>query len=76
MNPVVRAVLLSAVLAIGLGVIPAAAITGSFLATRAVSLAERKADLLTLAAVPKPNAGGFADGGVTHLVRVAQHNEG
>jgi hypothetical protein len=60
MNPIVRTLLLSAIVVIGLSVIPVAALTGSFLATHAVSAAVRKADLLTLAVAPKPDTGGFA----------------
>jgi len=65
MTPIVRAVLLGSAVAIGLSVIPVAAITGSFLATHAVSAAMHKArasapDFLTLAAAPQPNKDGFA----------------
>jgi len=65
MSPIVRIVLLGTAVAIALSVIPVAAITGSFLAERAVAEAVRKAramppDFLTLAAAPQPNVGGFA----------------
>jgi len=65
MTPIVRVALLGTAVAIGLSVIPVAAITGSLLAEHAVSTAMRNAhatapDFLTLAAAPQPNVDGFA----------------
>ena len=64
MTPIVRAALLATAVVIGLSAIPLTAVSGSFLATRAVAAAMRKAeakpDFLTLAAAPKPDASGVA----------------
>jgi hypothetical protein len=57
MTAIVRAVLLTAAVVIGLSAVPLTAVTGSFLATHAVAAAMRRAeatpDFLTLAAAPK-----------------------
>jgi hypothetical protein len=55
MTPITRVVLFGAVITVGLSVIPVAALSGSFLATHAVSAAMRKADVLALAAAPQPS---------------------
>jgi hypothetical protein len=54
MKPVLRTLLLAAAVAIGLSAIPVATVTGTLLATHAVSAAMRKANPLTLAAAPTP----------------------
>jgi hypothetical protein len=68
MKSFARALTLTAAVAIGLSVIPVAAVTGSYLATHAVSAAVRKADPLTLAAAPQRDSDGFA---VTTPIRTA-----
>lgn len=60
MTPVTRAVLLGIAAAVGLSIIPAAAVSGSFLATHAVSAAMRQSNFLTLAAAPQPSMARFA----------------
>jgi len=64
MTPIIRVALCGTAVAIGLSVIPVAALAGSLLAEHAVSAAMRKAratapDFLTLAA-PQPSVDGVA----------------